>query len=87
MRVGLWEIKLKDICISLKNSNHDFITEAIFNNNSRADVVDLTDGVIYEILCSETEENFEEKIKKYPINFKVIKVKVNSESSQGSQKI
>jgi len=69
-------IKKLDICIELKNSNHIFITEAIFINNSRADVIDLTEGIIYEILCSETEEKFEEKIKNYPINFRVIKVKV-----------
>src|SRR3989344_7547422 len=69
-------IKKLDICIELKNSNHTFITEAIFINNSRADVIDLTEGIIYEILCSETEEKFEEKIKNYPINFRVIKVKV-----------
>src|SRR3989344_8817081 len=72
-------LKKLDICISLKNSNHDFITEGIFINNSRADIIDLTDGIIYEILVSEEEKDFYEKIKKYPNNFKVIKVKVNSE--------
>ncbi len=72
-------IKKLDICIELKELKHVFITEAIFSNNSRADVVDLTTGEIYEILCSESEENFEEKIKKYPRNFRIIKIKVNSE--------
>ena len=71
-------LKKLDICISLKNSNHDFITEAIFVNNSRADVVDLTTGEIYEILCSESEENFEEKIKNYPKDFRVIKIRVKN---------
>ena len=69
-------IKKLDICIELKNSNHIFITEAIFINNSRADVIDLTTGEIYEIFVSEDEKDFEEKIKNYPINFRVIKVKV-----------
>jgi len=69
-------IKKLDICIELKNSNHNFITEAIFINNSRADVVDLTEGIIYEILCSEDEKDFYEKIKNYPECFRIIKVKV-----------
>ncbi len=59
----------------MKEINHCFITEAIFVNNSRADVVDLTDGVIYEILCSEKEEDCDEKIRKYPEEFMVVKVK------------
>ena len=71
-------IKKLDICIELKDLNHEFITEAIFINNSRADVVDLTTGEIYEILCSETEENFEEKIKNYPKEFRVIKIRVKN---------
>ena len=69
-------LKKLDICISLKNSNHDFITEAIFSNGSRADVVDLTAGEIYEILVSEDERELIEKIKKYPKCFRVIKFKV-----------
>ena len=52
------------------------ITEAIFNNNSRADVVDLSSGVIYEILFSEKEEDCDKKVKKYPEEFKLVKVKV-----------
>jgi len=71
-------IKKLDICIELKQLNHEFITEAIFVNNSRADVVDLTTGEIYEILCSESEENFEEKIKNYPKDFRVIKIRVKN---------
>ena len=69
-------LKKLDICIELKNSKHTFITEAIFVNGSRCDIIDLTTGEIYEILCSETEEDFEEKIKRYPKCFRVIKVKV-----------
>ena len=69
-------LKKLDICISLKNSNHDFITEAIFINNSRADVVDLTTGEIYEILVSEEEKDFYEKIKNYPKCFRIIKIRI-----------
>ena len=69
-------LKKLDICRWLKEIEHEFITEAIFLNNSRADVVDLTDGVIYEVLVSEKESKFENKVKKYPEEFKVVKVKV-----------
>jgi len=69
-------LKKLDICIELKELKHEFICEAIFVNGSRADVVDLSDGIIYEILVSEKEENFVEKIKKYPKCFRVIKIKV-----------
>ena len=68
-------IKKLDICRWLKEINHNFITEAIFDNNCRADVIDLTDAVIYEVLVSEDENKFEEKVKKYPKGFEVIKVK------------
>ena len=67
-------IKKLDLCRWLKEINHEFITEAVFNNGSRADVVDLTDGVIYEVLVSENEECCDEKIKKYPREFEIVKV-------------
>lgn len=68
-------IKKLDLCRWLKEIDHMFITEAIFLNGSRADVIDLTDGVVYEILVSEKEESFKEKIKKYPKEFEIVKVK------------
>ena len=68
-------IKKLDICRWLKEINHVFVSEAIFLNNSRADIIDLTDGVIYEVLVSEKEDSFKEKIKKYPEEFEVVKVK------------
>ena len=67
-------LKKLDICRWLKEIGHEFITEAIFVNGGRADVVDLSDGVIYEVLVSEDESRFEEKVKKYPREFEVVKV-------------
>ena len=52
------------------------ITEAIFNNNSRADLVDLSSGVIYEILFSEKDEDCDKKVKNYPKKFRIIKIKI-----------
>ncbi len=69
-------LKKLDICIELKSLSHVFITEAIFTNGSRADIVDLTSSTIYEILCKENEKDFNEKVKKYPSIFRVVKVKV-----------
>ena len=69
-------MKKLEVCIDLLSKNHKFITEAIFENGSRCDVLDLTSGVVYEILCSETDEIFEEKIKKYPKELEIVKVRV-----------
>lgn len=69
-------MKKLDICIDLMNKNHKFITEAIFDNGSRCDVFDITSGTVYEILNSETDEEFEEKIKKYPQELEVVKIRV-----------
>lgn len=69
-------IKKLDICIEVLSKGHKFITEGIFNNGSRCDVIDLNDGVVYEIMNTEDEKKFEEKIKKYPEILEVVKVKV-----------
>jgi hypothetical protein len=69
-------LKKLEVCIELKEIEHEFITEAIFVNGGRADVIDLTEGVVYEVLVSEKEENFNEKIKKYPEEFEVVKIEV-----------
>ena len=69
-------IKKLDLCRWLKEINHVFICEAIFLNGARADIVDLTSGTIYEVLCSEKEEDCDKKVKKYPEEFRVVKVRV-----------
>lgn len=71
-------MKKLEICMELKEWQHEFLTEAIFKNGTRCDILDLTDGTIYEILCSETEERFQEKIKKYPQELKIVKVKCDT---------
>ena len=67
--------KKVEVCCSLREMGHDFLTEAIFLNGSRCDVLDITEGVVYEILHSETDEQLAEKIKKYPETLAVIKVR------------
>lgn len=54
------------ICYILTNHKRSYVTEARFLLGGRADVYDLTGKVVYEVLHSEKEENFEDKIRKYP---------------------
>mgnify|MGYP001598748136 CR=1 FL=1 len=68
--------KKLEICINLMNKNHKFITEGIFENGSRCDILDLTEGVVYEIMNSENERRFREKVKSYPEKFEIIKIKI-----------
>lgn len=59
----------------LMNNGHDIITEAIFENKKRADIFDVTEGVAYEVLASEKEENLVNKRKDYPVEVKGFKAK------------
>jgi len=60
--------KLK-ICYGLIKEGKEVITEAIFNNGSRADILVLDDYRIIEILCSEREIDCKRKSRKYPALF------------------
>lgn len=77
-------LKKLEICMDLKEWGHEFITEAIFQNGARADVFDLTEGVVYEILCSETEAELEAKIKKYPRELNIMRVNAKSEEQKSN---
>jgi len=50
----------------LIKDGHSIVTEAIFVNNKRADIIDLCCGRVFEILYSETYEEALEKTKSYP---------------------
>ena len=67
--------KLK-ICYELIKSGKEVVTEAIFNNGSRADIVVLDDYKIIEVLYSESEVGCLEKARKYPDLFELEMVKV-----------
>lgn len=64
------------ICKILQDAGHMFATEAIFNNGSRADVVDLTAGTVYEVLKSEKVSDFQRKRAEYPQELTVLPIKV-----------
>lgn len=69
-------MKKLEIYIELMNKEHKFITEGVFLNGSKCDILDLTDGIVYEVLNSEDERRFEDKIKKYPERLEIIQIKV-----------
>jgi undecaprenyl pyrophosphate synthase len=48
------------------------LTEVIFKNGSRADILCLDDFRVFEILNSETEKEALEKVKKYPQELDIV---------------
>lgn len=78
------------ICTILIRRKHEVVTEAIFEGGGRADVFDLTTGVVYEVLHTEDQAYFESKKDRYPqeiveivpvktgdlLNYDIIDVKV-----------
>jgi len=58
--------KKKEICAELILQGKQFLTEAIFENGGRADILVLDDFEVIEILSSETERAFEQKKDYYP---------------------
>lgn len=63
----------------LVSAGHETVTEAIFRGRkARADVLDLDEGVCYELLASESEKSFAKKASYYPEELQVIPIKVES---------
>lgn len=72
-----WRV-MSDIVWKLVNYGYTVFTEVEFTNGKRADIVciiDSGDGVIIEILDSETDEGYDEKLDSYPIEFNMVKVR------------
>ncbi|MBD3185021.1 hypothetical protein GF312_22245 [Candidatus Poribacteria bacterium] len=55
----------------LRDAGHLILTEPIFKDRSRCDILDLSTGTIIEILHSEKLEDAKKKAKKYPSCFQV----------------
>ena len=70
------EDKKYELWKDLRRQGHDVITEAIFiKGRGRCDIIDLTDGTIFEVLHSESKEDCILKASKYPMeHFKLIMV-------------
>lgn len=65
------EIAKLIVFLELRRKKHNLITEAIFLNGQRADILDLTAGFAIEILGTETEEMCNKKT--YPVFITKIK--------------
>ncbi len=63
----------------LRKEGIPVMTEAIFENGCRADIVDLLYGCVYEILHTETREEARKKIGKYPQIFDIEFIKTGEE--------
>ena len=64
----------------LRDAGVDLICEPVFvNGQGRADLLNLSHGVIIEILHSEKLEDAKEKVKKYPGCFRVVLVDADKE--------
>ncbi len=72
------EMKKAEICFALQAQGHAFITEGVLTRaRGRVDVCDLTEGVIFEVMESESDASIEEKRKRYP--FPIVCVGVETE--------
>ena len=67
------EDKKFEIFKRLRKEGHDVLVEPIFHDEGRCDVLDLTDGVIYEVIHTEKEADV--KKKNYPGCFMIEIVK------------
>ena len=67
--------KIIDICKELLETKTGFYTEAIFNSGHRADIFIPALNEIIEVLHTESDQRFSEKIKNYPENFTIRKVR------------
>ena len=66
--------KIIELCKVYLEMGVPFVTEAIFQNNSRCDILLPSIFQIVEVLNTETEERFNSK--NYPKVFKITKVRV-----------
>lgn len=54
------------LCWKLASEGKQFVTEAIFENGKRADILVLDEFEAWEVLKSETAEQFKKKLDEYP---------------------
>ena len=76
------EVK-ESICKALRDEGKYFVTEAIFKNGGRADILVLDDFKVIEILDSESVESIRAKKGYYPKGLKVEVVKIGDISGSG----
>jgi len=67
------EMRKSQVFMELRKRQIDVMTEVIFESGGRADIV-TSEGIIYEILHSESIEKFNEKLTKYPRQLEIRKI-------------
>jgi len=50
------ELRKIEVCLELLKRDKRFLTEAVFRNERRADIFNITDGIIYEICKGKQRE-------------------------------
>jgi len=61
------------ICKTLKDWGHEFYTEAVFDSSGlRADVIDADEGIIYEVVNTESASSIARKKHHYPLELREI---------------
>lgn len=70
------EMKKLEICYELREQEIDFMTEVKFVNGGRADVLDLVNGEIIEIVKTESNDSLAKKSGVYPSGFSLRIVRV-----------
>jgi len=60
------------VCKIIRDKGNTFVTEARFTSMDRADVFDLSEGVVYEIVNSESNESIDLKRERYPVRELII---------------
>ena len=68
--------KIIELCKGYLELGIPFITEAVFTNGKRCDILLPATMEIIEVLHTETDDEFEKKIESYPDIFQVTKVRV-----------
>ena len=62
-----------EICKKLKEWGHEFYTEVIFDDSGlRADVIDADEGIIYEVVNTESSGSIIRKKSLYPLEIRVV---------------
>ena len=69
------------VCYILLKRGYKLVTEARFTNGLRADVIDLSNSICYEVVCSEREASMMKKKKDYPISIEFIKSNIYKDKS------
>lgn len=61
------------MCYRLLKEGHEFVTEGIFaNGKGRADIIDITDGICIEVVCTEEEDSIIKKLNRYPLPIQIV---------------